>query len=277
MLNRQKDGLEIFDNFQTDHTLPKHKKKEKGGGIVDGVAFGGVFSVPSAGGFDSTEVITKKNILRRFIDWCKAPSSKPKLSVQQFFSEINFALKDIPKYEHRVNDYLTAIEFAKQNGQTALMEELQMEVEIVKNETILLDGGFETVITEEQVVKFYKESDKALALTYIKNFARLIPSNVCKRKDEADKLGVFDAYVVLSYDPNGKSFKMTEAEKIKKKDPILFGLIRNVRKLYFIADWKDEFCDLQLSDFINKFGEEAIHANNITVNYKKQDGWNKMK
>lgn len=271
MLNRQKDGLDIFDNFQVDQNLPKHKKNDtaRSSFPTDSVsmASGGSFMFGNSSLPDSDK--KKKSLFKRFVEWLNRPS-KPKLSVQEFFREIDFALTNIPKYEHRINDYLKTIEFAKQNGQTALREELEMEINIVKNETILLDGGFETVITEGQIVKFYKESDKALALTYIKNFARLIPSNVCKRKEEADQLGVFDAYVVLSYDPNGKSFKMTEAEKKKKEDPILFGLIRGVRKLYFIADWKDEFCDLQLSDFINKFGEDSIHANNITVNYKKQ-------
>jgi len=274
MLNRQKDGLEIFDNFQVDRNLPKHKRDSESAMVSRTSALSALDSPTMAsGGFAfgsaDNELPKKKSLLRRFIDWWTRPS-KPKLSVHQFFREINFALSDIPKYEHRVNDYLTTVEFAKQNGQTALKEELELEIHIVKNETMLLDGGFETVITEEQIVKFYKESDKALAMTYIKNFARLIPSNVCKRKDEADKLQVFDAYVVLSYDPHGKSFKMTEEEKKKKADPILFGLIRGIRKLYFIADWKDEYCDLQLSDFIDKFGKDAIHANNITVNYKKQ-------
>jgi hypothetical protein len=265
MLNREKDGLEIFDNFQIDQTLPKHKEKSSStpnSSSFGPMAMGGTFNFGPDG---DTPMPKRKGFFRRLIDW-----SVPKMSVHQFFKEVKFALKDIPKYEHRINDYLSAVEYAKKNGQTALKEALEMEVQIVKNETILRDGGFDMVITEEQIVKFYKESDKALAMTYIKNFARLIPSDVSKRKDEADILKVFDAYVVLSYDPHGKSFKMTEAEIIKKKDPILFGLIKGVRKLYFIADWKDEFCDLQLSDFINKFGEEAINANNITVNYKRQ-------
>jgi len=45
---------------------------------------------------------------------------------------------------------------------------------------------------------------------------------------------------------------MTEAEKERAKDPILFGVMRASRNLYFIGDWKDEQCDLQLSDIVEK-------------------------
>ena len=41
----------------------------------------------------------------------------------------------------------------------------------------------------------------------------------------------------------------------KKRDPILFGLIKGSRKLYYICDWIDEYCDLTLSQLIDKIGE----------------------
>ena len=274
MLNSDRTRLQIFDSFQTDRTLPKFNKENKTDSLLtpSWISDGGgsTISVPATS--DETNGNNKKSWFKIFIDAVKrffnAPH-KPKLSVQQFFFAIQSELKDVSLYQRKIDDYINTVNYAKQNGQTALYEELQKEVVLIKNEALLLDSGFSTVITEEQVVKFYKESEKALALTYIKNFVRIIPSEVTKLKSEADKLMVFDAYVVLSYDPHGKSFKMTEKERLKKEDPILFGLINGVRKLYFIADWKDEFCDLQLTDFINKFGEEAVHKNNITVNYNK--------
>ena len=159
---------------------------------------------------------------------------------------------------------------AKTMGQTALYEEIMKDILIIKQESLLLQSNFKTCITEEQVVSFYKESEKGLGLCYVRNFSRVVPEEVLKQKQIADTLHVFDNYVILYYDPTNKTFKETEAEKNKRKDPILFGVIRNVRKLYYIADWTDEYCDLTLKQFIVQFGEEAISANNINVNYKNK-------
>jgi hypothetical protein len=57
--------------------------------------------------------------------------------------------------------------------------------------------------------------------------------------------------------------KIAEAER--RKDPILFGVIRGSRKLYYLGSWEDEYCDLTLDKFIEQFGEEAINKNNINI------------
>lgn len=76
----------------------------------------------------------------------------------------------------------------------------------------------------------------------------------------ADKLHVFDNYCILHYDPEKKSYQMTveerERERIKKNDPILFGILRGSRDLYYIADWIDETCDLTLDKFIKTLDEK---------------------
>ena len=35
-----------------------------------------------------------------------------------------------------------------------------------------------------------------------------------------------------------------EREKAKRRDPILFGIFKESRKLYYIGDWVDDYCDL---------------------------------
>lgn len=195
---------------------------------------------------------------------------KPKISVQQFFQLVKNNMQKPELYVNRVNDYMSSAKYARQLGQTALFEQILTEIQLVKYESKLLAADFCTVITEEQIVTFYKDSSKGLSLTDIKNFARIIPEKVCKQKDAADTLHVFDNYVILHYDPQQKAFKETAKEKAAKRDPILFGIIAGHPKLYYIADWIDEYCDLTLQDFIKKFGQEAIRANDITVNYKPQ-------
>lgn len=292
MLNRTKNGLQIFDNIWVDRNLKKYQQKDNNTAMDSGISGvtwtsnnGQVFSMPVSGAgiagreFRSFEeeqverpIEMSKIIWRRVFKWLfgwLAFKPKPKISVQQFFEHVKTNLKEPSIYVNRVNDYLELATTAKKNGQQALFEELSRDAQIVKQESLLLSSGFATCITEEQVVKFYKDSDKGLSLHFISNFGRLIPSEVAKKKEEADDLLVFDNYCILHYDPQQKAYKLTQQEIEKRRDPILFGLIAGQRKLYYIADWVDEYCDLTLQQFIEKFGKEAIEANNISVKYKK--------
>lgn len=103
-----------------------------------------------------------------------------------------------------------------------------------------------------------------MKLTYIKNFIKVIPQDVCELKKQADELKVFDNYVVMHYDYNDNSTSDTKAETAKKKDPILFGLIQNSRKLYYIGDWIDDYCDLTLDVIIRKLGKKNNPVATIT-------------
>jgi hypothetical protein len=71
-----------------------------------------------------------------------------------------------------------------------------------------------------------------------------------------NELEVFDNYVVLYYDPEGTVYKETAYEEAKRRDPIIFGVIAGSKKLYYVADWIDEYCDLTLDAFVDALGIE---------------------
>lgn len=272
MLNNNKNGLLIFDRFEVDYKLPKYDKKNKNNISSSGISMdsgsgsnrfvlGGNFDVPTDGESDS-EIKNTSFIKRIIIFFKELFKEKPKLTVGDFFKAVKASAIDTVKYSDRVNNYINTLAHAKENNQEALVQDIQKKIDEIKNESILYSGGFTTVITEEEVVKFYKECQKGLELTWIRNFIRVIPEKATDKKKEADALDVFDNYCILHFDPEKKAFKEEE------KDPILFGVIRDSRKLYYIADWIDEYCDLTLEQFIEKFGDEAIKANDITVNIK---------
>ena len=81
----------------------------------------------------------------------------------------------------------------------------------------------------------------------MKNYARFIPKRVRDKMGKAKKKKLFDGYVVVHTDPDNTAVKQTVEEK---KDPILFGVIEESSKFYFIADWKDKLCDLTLKEII---------------------------
>jgi hypothetical protein len=42
-------------------------------------------------------------------------------------------------------------------------------------------------------------------------------------------------------------------------------VIKNSKKLYFIADWKDEYCDLTLDQMFKILKEKVLKINNESV------------
>lgn len=187
------------------------------------------------------------------------PIEEFQLDVMEFFSQVKLASEEAKNsYVNRIKGYLTAIKNAESSGQIALQEQLKSKLIINKYESVLYAAGLYLVVTEDQAVEFVKKTRKGVRLDYIRNFVRPIPSEVIEKKLEADKLEVFDNYVIMHYDPDMKSFAETEKDQRKrkeeeriKKDPILFGVISGSKKLYYIADWIDEACNLTLDEFVD--------------------------
>lgn len=270
MLTRDKEGLRIFENFETDKKLPKYQKEESTQ-YSNSIEWG---TPQDSGNWivgNSAEIDIKPPWYKSFFKKVSKKLEKPKVTPQQFFENIKNQIKSSnfkPElYDKRVEGFMKTRELAVKAGQTSLIETLDEKLNTVKYENALYATGNVTTITEEQVVTFYKESDKGIRLDWIKNFNRIIPTPIVEKKVEMDGFKIFDNYVVMHYDPNKKSYKKTQEEIDKEKDPILFGVIKGINKLYFIADWQDEYCDLTLDAFIDKFGKDGIDANNITVNF----------
>lgn len=195
--------------------------------------------------------------------------TKYEYTIEEFFKTIKDSKLEITKTKDILEKYEKVLLEAQRNGQTSLVEKLLKLKDVISSETLLIEKGATKYVTEEQVVKLYKATDKSknLKLTYIDNYIRVIPSEVIKLKDIANDMMVFDNYVILHYDPMNNSTDLTEKQKEdeKKKDPIMFGVIQNSRKLYFIGDWTDEFCDLTLDKMMEIISDKGLDINNKSV------------
>lgn len=194
------------------------------------------------------------------------------VDILQFFHDVKLTVEAQPKYVNRVKDFANLVKKADKSGQTALMEKLTKELIIQKYESVLYAFGYSQYITEEQLVNFIKKAEKGLALDYLYQYVRIIPDEVLKVKEELDKLEVFDNYVILHYDPDMTGVEQTEEEKIeevkKRQDPILFGVIADSKKLYYIADWIDEYCDLTWEQIAETLGKEEVEKSQLTEKVK---------
>lgn len=185
----------------------------------------------------------------------KKMEAKPEISVIDFFTKVKLESKEGAEiYVDRVSKYLQAIHNAYTVGQTALVEKLLSEMVANKYEALLASRGAYYAISEQRVVDFVNKTERGVELTYLKNFTRPIPQEAIDKVIEANEYEVFDNYVVMHYDPKGEHRAETKKEEAKRKDPIIFGVIAGSRKLYYITDWIDEFCNLTLDKFVDTLG-----------------------
>lgn len=196
-----------------------------------------------------------------------------KFDVIRFFSDVKITDKKTQEsYRNRITEFINCIGYTEQTGQTALKEKLFERLVINKYESILYSNGIYKVLPEKRLVELTQKAPKALRLDYIQNYTRSIPLEVIKAKIEMDKLEVFDNYVILHYDPENISTAKTNEEKEnevrKAKDPILFGVIAGSTNLYYIADWIDEFCDLQFETIVELLGKEIVEKEFLTDKIK---------
>jgi hypothetical protein len=253
MFNSQ-GKLDIFENFLVDPSLPKNTPTTK-----DAIAQPRVSIITSdrliIGNSGETN---KKSFFSKLHDRLFKREPKPTITIEQFFASVKNSTEQIDIVNQRAKGYETAILKAKLMGQRALYENLTHNLEAVRSESNLIAIGLTKFLSEEKLVEFVKKAKKGLRLDWIENFTRMIPDELHKKKVECDARYVFDNYVILHYDPQSKSWAETEEEKSRKKDPILFGVIQGRRRLYYIGDWIDEFCNLTLDQVADTIGADNI-------------------
>lgn len=198
--------------------------------------------------------------------------AQKKFDVIKFFSDVHniISSEETNRYINRISEYVEYIGYTETTGQTALKEKLIRNLVINKLESVLYAKGLYKAINESAIVTLAQKAPKPLTLDYIQNYVKNIPINVIKQKIEADKLEVFDNYAILHYDPDNDSTEMTNEERAeeirKKRDPILFGLIKGSKKLYFIADWIDETAeyDIDFDKMVEIVGKDIIEKGFLT-------------
>jgi hypothetical protein len=184
------------------------------------------------------------------------------ISPQLYFSYVKskFGLLEKSKLERRMKKLEAAFNNAVDNGQEALGQKFLNELSREMNESLALAKGIKYFITREDLRK-HKNRIRGghISDTQFEEFTRVIPKDVLEKKKKVE--GIFDGFVIYHYwDESAEAVragkqKMTSEEKNKMRDPVLFGYFQGNERLYFVADWEDEFCDLtfdELIDFIGK-------------------------
>lgn len=243
--------LKIFENFeviQRQTTTP-------------GIAIGtGTFITANSGlatfsANDSIQIIerqngSKKSLLTKFKEYIFHP--------KRYFNTIKNNVKELSleDYQDLANGINKIYKDATVNGQTALIEKMNKEKTRIDKELSFIKSGYSKYLLEEDIVKFSKFAKRRIKLDWIKNFVRVIPENIRDKVGKLEKKQLFDNYVILHYDPDDTGTQETEAEIERRKDPIIFGVTQTSRRLYYIGDWIDDYCDLTLDGLLKTMGEK---------------------
>lgn len=177
------------------------------------------------------------------------------LNVMEFFSIIHVMSGKEKEFINKISGYFELLNNAFAMNQEAQIDAICQKIIIDIYESILFVNGYNKYIEFGALEKLKSPGAKVVDIDYIKNFGRVIPNDVVKKKIECDKMCVFDNYCVMYYDPSGETYAKPSAAK---RDPILFGLINHSNKLYYIADWEDELCNLTLEKIAEKCSVSEI-------------------
>lgn len=199
---------------------------------------------------DEQIVSAVEGIARRILGKEKADENEDvEVSIEdisRMFDVVKVRLGDERKYADRILPIIRAMQKAEQFGQVSRKERLFRDLLVNKYESILFSAGFCRYIDEDELVGLEKSINatrkKSLDICFVENYTKSIPDEIGDRMMEAETLEVFDNYAVLYYSDRTVD-DPTNKEK-RKKDPILFGVINGINRLYYIGDWIDGDDDL---------------------------------
>lgn len=220
--------------------------------------------------FDTDSVIistNKKSWFRRMLDkFASSPKVKEEIGepADKVFDDIKTAMM-APTNEEllRAKKVVDTVENQlKVSGQYEIAEKVNGSRGVLEAELALVSSGQLKYISEEQIIKFMLLSERGMRLEYLRYYSNILPSEVAKRKIVFDGLLVFDNYCVLYYDGGAPKFSLIkevidDQERLKRRDPILFGMIKGSRKLYYVTDWVTDDDDLTLEKLETVIGEKA--------------------
>jgi hypothetical protein len=156
--------------------------------------------------------------------------------------------------------------------QDMLLKKLEFSYKILKREIELVKEYNITNCVQYEDLKLgiRNVEDKAVKIIELKNYIRDIPDEVVKLLSKLQKNNVFDQYYIVFTDYTHETSKHVERER-QKKDPILFGAFLDNddkrstpdihERLYFLADWEDEYCNLTYDKLLEENVKKGFDIN----------------
>lgn len=193
-----------------------------------------------------------------------------------FFQNIKANLKEINinDFQEKLNNCKKLIEYYKHTNQEGAQNKAQkLLISLLKEKNIQKNNINFSVNRAEvnKFVRYVKYENRTVAfLKHIRDFPRIIPSEVLSILEDCKEKELFDHYEILYLDYS-KDQEETETDQTKlEKDPILFGVLKeNPEKLYFITYWEDELCHLNMEELLDKILQNPDNEAYSFINHGK--------
>ena len=157
------------------------------------------------------------------------------------------------EYDIIIDTILKMLEKAKLTKQTDMAKRLTSELSLALRELDAAKSGFDIIVSRKDIEKYIQSVDsKVIKIIELSKYEREIPDEVVEKIAKANE--IFDELYVVFTDYTKKETKKV-AKHRREKDPIVFGAFKNKvndkniyveDRLFFIADWVEEKCDLTL-------------------------------
>lgn len=163
------------------------------------------------------------------------------------------------KYKARINKLKKlAFNYIKL-GHNALGKKLLAKLTEETRFCEMYGAGIKYYIKASLIYKYkHKVRGGHISDTLFKNYTKVIPKDILEKKRKLEKLKIFDDYVIYHYWNEKLEKKKEKKEEIKSseeaamRDPILFGICKDIPdKLFFIDEWDDDYCDLTFDELID--------------------------
>ena len=195
----------------------------------------------------------------------KIPFVKKPIPVTVAMDELigHIELTSTDELASRLAKILAIEENMRKAGQYKKADAVKAYRTILAEEAVVVAAGFNSYITEKNMIDFIRKSERGTMVDFLRYYEDEMPQDVIDKKLAADQLMVFDNYVVAYYSDlihravaiqQKVSAKEEQKVRERRRDPILFGVIKNSRKLYYICDWTTDTDDLTLEKLEKELG-----------------------
>lgn len=153
-------------------------------------------------------------------------------------------------------------------GQKVLAEKMDFHASVLVREKMALKAGFRDYIMrhalEEKIDKITPKN--GVKLIELDRYPRVIPHRPASDILAAKKSRIFDDFMVLFTDLTQNKYQTPAERKFieRNTDPICLGYFKDKKasdvynRLYLVADWVDEKCDLTWDRMVNSLKPEDV-------------------
>lgn len=177
-----------------------------------------------------------KGKIARFYTRMRLIFDSPKRDGREIFAEIKNSLKELENGDAKVKTVSALIKQLAKTKQVAAARAVKASVYFVNVENKLIEAGYKKYLAEETLVRLITQCKRGLCISELEYFPLRIPIEVIEKIEEAENTRAFDNYYIFYYDPTIANVN----NKVQKS--IVFGVIADSDKLYYITNWECEYC-----------------------------------